>query len=381
MNPINRLTPKKEQKSMISFFNRKGKLYVQFVANGKKYQRSTKLDDTPKNRAFCKKEVIPKLQAKILNGEFNQKQKKLNYFEDYSTLYLKSKNNLKTYHELSNIVNNQLLPVFKNQKIQHIKRSDVKRFADEKLNHITPKRVSRLLQVLSAIFDIAVDYEDIAINPSKNIKLPKHQKKTEEPFTQQEVNTLLNNADGWFKNYLAFAFYTGARVGELIALTWADINLEDMYINIDKAKRQGVTSSPKTESGVRKIPIFEPLVPYIKNQMSNSKSIFVFTNPLTNQPFYGSKNLTTYWKKLLHQTKVKETRLYNTRHTFITTMLKNGSLSILEIAQIVGHSNTEMIVKNYANFIKGEQLKVSRKLNIFTDKSTDTKQQTKGVSS
>jgi len=44
----------------------------------------------------------------------------------------------------------------------------------------------------------------------------------------------------------------------------------------------------------------------------------------------------------------------------------------LDIAQIVGHTNTEMIVRNYAKYIKGEHLKVSRNLNIFTDKSTDT---------
>ena len=60
---------------MIAFFNRQGKLYVQFEANGKKYQRSTKLDDTPKNRALVKKEVFPKLQMKIIRGEFGEKKK------------------------------------------------------------------------------------------------------------------------------------------------------------------------------------------------------------------------------------------------------------------------------------------------------------------
>ena len=357
---------------MISFFNRKGKLYVQFVADGKKYQRSTKLDDTPKNRTLVRKEVFPKLQIKILNGEFTSKKPEVKSFEYYAYLYLKSKDRLKTYHELSNIVNNQLLPIFKDRTIQSIKRSDIKKFADNRLDNITPKRVSRLIQILSAIFDLAIDYEDIVSNPAKNIKLPRHYKKTEEPFTPNEVNELLKNADGWFKNYLAFAFYTGARVGELIALTWADINIKDMYININKAKRQGITSTTKTQSGIRKIPILEVLLPYIKNQMQNSKNIFVFINPLTNQSFYGSKNLTPYWKRLLTKTKIKETRLYNTRHTFITNMLKSDSLSILEIAQIVGHSNTEMIVKNYANFIKGEQLKISRRIDPFTDKTTDT---------
>ena len=370
MCPINRLTPKKE-KNLISFFNRKGKLYIQFTADGKKYQRSTKLEDTPKNRAFCKKEVLPKLQMKILNGEFNSK-KEVKNFEYYATLYLKSKDSLKTYRELVNIINNQLYPAFKAKKIESIRRSDIKRFVDHRLDSITPKRASRLLQILSAILDIAIDYEDIVSNPAKNIKLPRHNKKTEEPFTPSEVNKLITNASGWFKNYLAFAFYTGARVGELIALTWADVNMEEMYINIDKAKRQGVTSTTKTKSGTRKVPILESLLPFIKNQMKSSTSIFVFINPETDASFYGSKNLTPHWNRLLSETNIKKARLYNTRHTFITNMLKSNFLSILEIAQIVGHKNTDMIVKNYANFIKGEQLKISRKIDPFADKTTDT---------
>jgi len=45
---------------------------------------------------------------------------------------------------------------------------------------------------------------------------------------------------------------------------------------------------------------------------------------------------------------------------------------MLDIAQIVGHSNTEMIIRNYAKFIKGEHLKINRYLDIFSDNLTDT---------
>ena len=44
----------------------------------------------------------------------------------------------------------------------------------------------------------------------------------------------------------------------------------------------------------------------------------------------------------------------------------------MTIAQIVGHRNTEMIVKNYAKFIRGEHLIVDRKIDLFTDKTTDS---------
>lgn len=60
-------------------------------------------------------------------------------------------------------------------------------------------------------------------------------------------------------------------------------------------------------------------------------------------------------------------KVYNTRHTFITAMLKSGALSVLEIAQIVGHTNSKMILENYARFIKGEHLKIRSSFNPFLD--------------
>ena len=44
-------------------------------------------------------------------------------------------------------------------------------------------------------------------------------------------------------------------------------------------------------------------------------------------------------------------------------MLKSGELSVLEIAQIVGHTNSKMILENYARFIKGEHMKIRRSFN------------------
>ena len=366
--------------NMVAFFNRKGMLYVQFTTNGKKYQRSTKLEDTAKNRAFVKKEVIPKLTLKILDGSFDDNKKKqeqkIGTFYDYAKLYLKSKDKLKSYNDLSNIINNQLFPLFKNKKINEIRRSDIKRFSDKKLDSVSPKRVRVMLGVLSGIFTIALDYEDIITNPALEIKLPNQNKKEEYPFTPSEVESLINSADGWFKNYLAFAFFTGARVGELIALQWCDINLDNGTISINKAKRHGVLSTTKTKYSERDIPIFDVLIPFIKDQMSKSKTIWVFANPRTGNSLFGSKTLAPIWKKVVAKAGVKETRLYNTRHTFITNMLKQGELSILDIAQIAGHSNTEMIVRNYAKYIKGEHLKIRRDLNPFTDKSADSIVQT-----
>jgi len=348
-------------------------LYVQFYIDSKCIQRSTKLKDTPKNRKFIESKIIPSLELKIARGEFNQKQNITHNFKFFATQYLISKDSLKTYDQLSNSVNNRILPIFGDKEIDTIKRYEIKEFAIERLKTATPKTVRNILNIIVAIIDIAIDYEVTSVNVARNIPLPKHTKKEFEPFSQEEVNLILSKADGWFKTFLAISFFTGARTGEVLALNWNDINLEDGTISITKSLRNGIIDKPKTKTSIRDIPIFTPLVSYLKEHRKVSRTISLFVNPHTGMMFYKSAKLTPYWKSLLEECNLKYRILYSSRHTFISTMLKNSNFSMLDIAQIVGHSNTEMIVRNYAKFIKGEHLKMDRDLNIFTDKTTDSR--------
>ena len=380
MRPIESAGSRKKEQSMITFFKRKGKLYVQFESNGKKYQRSTKLDDTPKNRAFVTKKVIPKLQMKILRGEFGERKDAAKEFNFYSTKYKESKINLKTYPAIRGMVDNKIYDVFGKMKIDTIKRADVKDFADTLLKELSSKRTRMILNVLIAILDIAIDYEHIVANPASNIKLPKHiPSRVMMPFTKEEVTTLLSKADGWFQNLIAVSFYTGMRPGEVIALTWTDIDLDNMVIDVNKRIAHGIVDTPKTKSSIRKVPIFEPLKPYLENQLRICKkemSLYVFSNPYTKERFYDSKKLMSFWYNLLNKCEYDKRVFYNSRHTFVTNMIRSGKVSILDISQMVGHKTIQETISTYAKYLPQEHLKVSRSLDVFTDNLTDSSSQT-----
>jgi len=74
-------------------------------------------------------------------------------------------------------------------------------------------------------------------------------------------------------------------------------------------------------------------------------------------------------RDLLKECEIEYRKIYATRHTFIVSMLKYSNLSILEVAQLAGHSSTQMIIQNYGKFIKGEHLQIDRKIQLF---STDS---------
>jgi len=375
MNPIKSTGSKKGAK-MISFFNRNGKLYVQFEANGKRYQRSTKLEDTPKNRTLVQKEVVPKLQYKIISGEFEKKQRQVYDFNELAMKYKMSKEKLKSYRHLRGIVDNKPLPVFGNTDIKEITRGEVKKFGDSLLLDLTPKRTRMILNVLKAILEIAIEYEHIQINPAENIKLPKHKAIPMKPFTPDEVQTLIKNAEGWFQNMVAFAFYTGVRQGEMIALTISDIDFTSMTINIDKRIAHSEINTPKTESSIRKIPIFKALVPFLENQLHLCKKEMCFTlffNPRTKKSFHDSYKLSNLWYDLLNKCRFEPRRFYNTRHSFVTNMIRSGQVSILDVSQMVGHKTIEETISTYTKFFPEEHLKVSRSVDPFTCKIADTK--------
>jgi len=187
---------------MISIIKKKisKSLYVQFFLDGKCVQRSTKLGDTPKNREFIKNKIIPSLELKIARGEINTK-KQDKSFKFFADKYLKSKDSLKSFSQVYTMVENQIMPYFKGRDIDTIKRYEIKELAETKLEKATPKRVRMILNVIASIIDIAIDYEIIANNVARNIALPKHTKKEFEPFSQDEVNMILENSEGWFQTF------------------------------------------------------------------------------------------------------------------------------------------------------------------------------------
>jgi integrase len=350
----------------ISFLCRKNKLYVKFTnLSGKEIRRSLGLPCKEKSKA--KKYILPALKQKILNGEYDEKFK-VEKFSWYAAKYLKQKENIKSYQEFENIVKHQLLPVFGNMRIDEIKRGIIKEWLDKQLENKTPKTVAKILGILRNIFHIAIEYEHIKDNPASNIKLPSHKKiRDMQPFSKEEVSLLIENAEGFFKNYLAIAFFTGMRPGEIIALTLSDINLDEMYININKRIKKGVIDTPKTKNSIRKVPIPNELKPYLEDQIQKAKEAGVmslFFTPTTKKMFYDADKLDSYWKRLLKKVKMPYRVKYNTRHTFASLMIQNN-VPIHIISQTMGHKNIQETLTTYAKFLPDENLKIDRNISIF----------------
>ena len=356
----------KRSDRMASIFNRKGIIYVQYRVNERLVQKSTRMKDTEKNRAYIEKKVLPSLEKKILNGELNFE--KVQSFSFYAKRYLDKKQSKKTHKKMCAYIE-VLNQTFGRIRIDKITVSDIEDWIELRKNVNSIKTIQNYLSAMSGVFKEAIKKEDISLNKVLLVELDDHVPNEIEPFSSKEVGILLQSATGNLKRFIAIGFYTGLRTGEIMALEKSDIDLEKGEISVSKTITDGKLQSPKTKASVRKVPIFDELVPYLKNIEENG---YIFSKKDNTHYSAFPGHYAREWEALLKTCSISYRKIYGTRHTFIVNMIRNSGMSILEIAQFAGHTTIQMIVKHYAKFIENEHMKVSRNLNLFTDKTADS---------
>jgi len=254
---------------------------------------------------------------------------------------------------------------FGSKEIKKIKVSDIKQWMNT--FNCGAKTMRNHVLVVKGIFDEAFYDEVIQTNPVSFIRKGKVTKPEIKPFSKTEVNTLLHKANGFFRNYIALAVYTGMRSGEILALRWEDVDFATMQISVNKTIGKFGVQSVKTDGSNRQIPIFDLLVPYLKQQfqLTGLKGREVFLTQYGD----GYKNSGVlnerFWKTLLKENNIPYRRIYNTRHTFATSMLQSGDYPLLDISRILGHTSIQMVIQKYTKWIESETIKIKPKNDIY----------------
>jgi len=201
----------------------------------------------------------------------------------------------------------------------------------------------------SAFQELYID-EIIDGNPIDRIKRFKHIKKEPEPFNADEREKILAQMTGQVSNLYEFAFWTGLRTSELLALRKCDIDLKRKVIFVRKALVHGREKGTKTKSGERTHELHDKALSTLKAQlklnMGHQERIFL--NPKTSEPWRDDRAIYhNCWQPALKKSGVKFRTQYNTRHTYASTMLTKNK-PIAWVAKQLGHSDIGMTLSTYA---------------------------------
>ena len=224
-------------------------------------------------------------------------------------------------------------------------------------------------------FYIYLEMQHIAMNITAGLVLPKVKpRKTDQrivTFSNDDINRFLKNTptDHRLRLLIVLAIYTGARVGELCALTYSDIEngkirINKQLIEVDplitergKIKARAEIAETKTKSSVRTLPL-EP-ANFIQKEIANHRkwhtdemlrnkyrTEYVFTT--ARGELYFKSSLRTAFKRLCLRVDVEPKSIHVFRHTFGTKLAEAG-VPIQEVSKLMGHDSIDVTAKYYIN--------------------------------
>lgn len=153
------------------------------------------------------------------------------------------------------------------------------------------------------------------------------------------------------------SLYTGLRVGELCALKWENINLEDEVIYIrqtlqrtklaDGSKNNTgiIFQTPKTATSMREIPIPPVLVPLFNKYKGESSEFLVKGK---KRPFAEPRTMEYRFERILEVCGIKKFHFHLLRHTFATRCIAKG-FDIKSLSELLGHSNIQTTLNLYVH--------------------------------
>lgn len=219
-----------------------------------------------------------------------------------------------------------------------------------KRNDISADTKKRRLQVLIACYDWLIKENHLSQNPftdlDKLIKLPK--RPPPNPFSSTEINLIINYFQAVNRHYaglIKFLFWTGARPGEALAITWDKYDWERNLLLIDSQIGCGKITKPAKCGKYRYLSLNEKVIGVLREQKLNSSNDLIFPN--TKGEIIHEKSFTKYhWRNCFDVIEIPYRSLRFTRHTFISHLIAKGCDPVT-IAKFTGHS-PKVLFEHYA---------------------------------
>ena len=285
---------------------------------------------------------------------------------------------LRTYYKYDQYVRNHIVPVLGEYTLMELSPQILQDFAVEKIDHgnlitgqgLAMTTVRNMVAVLKRALKKAVSLEVIEKEYTDTITLPPICEKKvtafEKPHQKILENYCLQNSK---KNYLGIVIclYTGIRLGELLALTWDDIDFDKKLMRINKTvctlrrmrEKIVIIDRPKTKTSIRVIPIPRQLLPVLRKMKAKRKSEFVIET--RNCSMVEQRSYQRTYQRILKRIGVPYHNFHSLRHTFATRALEMG-MDVKTVSEILGHKNASMTLSRYTHSMMSYKIDMMNKL-------------------
>ena len=289
-------------------------------------------------------------------------------FEDFWKMYCADMETRLREHTMRTkkyIVELKILPYFGNKRVNDITAADIRQWQNELIKMgYSPTYLKTINNQLSAIFNYAIRYYDLKSNPcAKAGSMGKSKAEEMDFWTGEEFRKFIDSVMNKRLSYMAFMtlYWTGMRMGELLALNPKDVDLEKRTISITKSYqrlgKKDVITPPKTPKSKRVITIPEFLAADIKDYMDSLYELQENDRLFPITKYYLEHEM----QRGIKESGVKRIRVHDLRHSHASMLIELG-FSPLEIANRLGHEKVETTLNTYAHLYPNKQTKLAERL-------------------
>ena len=258
------------------------------------------------------------------------------------------------------VLQTHILPFFGSKPINEIKASDVRRWQAKLMsspNNYSQTYLKKINTELNSIINYAKRFYNLNTNPcGKAGTIGKAKAEEMDYWTYDEYIAFREGVKDKPLSYICIEvlYWTGMREGELLALSPADIDLDNKTISINRTYQRiegkDVFTSPKTRKSKRKIPIpdflCQELSDYIQSRymLDADERLFPVTKSyLSHEMIRGCKN-----------TGVKKIRIHDIRHSHASLLINQGCDALM-LADRLGHEKVSTTLNTYSHLFPHKQ--------------------------
>ena len=361
-----------------------GTLFMDFRLQGKRIREYTALPDTAANRKRLQK-ALDRIEGEIALGTFDYaktfgKPMPQDRIEEKVAEQMAAasspatplmKDFAETWYRDTSVawrksycvtqrgaLDQYILPFFGEKEVGRITKADVLEFRSslakvqirKKTSTLSNRRINSVMKPLRQILNEAADRFEFN-SAFRNIKPLKNKRTDVNPFSLQEVQTILTSCRKDYRSYYTLRIFTGMRTGEVHGLKWKYVDWERRLILVRESIVLDEEDELKTDGSMRDIQMNQLVFDALKEQfkVTGATSEYVFTNgaggPIDNQNFVNR-----IWTPMLRNLGFAHRRAYQMRHTAATLWLAAGEAPEW-IARQLGHTTTEMLFRVYSRYV------------------------------
>jgi integrase len=314
----------KEAKDNMGLYKRDKTYWCSLMNDGKRIRKSLETD----NKKLASR-LFAKVQTDMIEGRyFEASEAKTRTFDEMVEKYMSSLAHSRDCYTIK-----PLLGSFGGLTLYQIQTPLVSEYYDERLDDFAEATVYQEMSLLRRMFNVAMKrWKWVKENPVNGISFSVGSRNARDRWLSiEEEARLVANATNphWLRSFLITALHTGMRRGEILRLTWKDIDFPQRLVRVEKSKN----------GEKRSIPMSQTLYETLRGIKVRDISGTVFP--------VSVRSLRVAFENALDKSGIENFRIHDMRHTFATRLVQNG-VDLYKVQKLLGHKSITM-TQRYAH--------------------------------